>query len=137
KRADKSAVFNTGHITGVRAGVIATRPEILVELDEGTRFDHLVAQVVVFFLRAIDPMDGCGLGEGGHLVNPGEEVRVYAQGLSRGSGNCLHVQLFSHRARETGCGKPRRLSSILLPNGAAERPAHVTSAGRADGSNWR
>ncbi len=96
ERTNEGAVFDAGDIVGVGPGVEAARPEILVELGEGAGVDQLLAQIVVFFLRTIDPMNGSRLGEGRHLVNPIEKMRILAQGLSRGSSTCLHNQLFSH-----------------------------------------
>src|ERR1019366_3959920 len=70
---DKGAVLDPSDIAGVGTGIVAARPEILVELDESATFDHLAAKVVVFVLGTIDPMDGSGPGQGGHLVNPIEK----------------------------------------------------------------
>ena len=81
---------DAGDVARVRAGIIAARPEILVELDEGAALDQLVAQVVVFFLRTIHPIDGIGLGESSHFVHPRNQMGILAQWLSRGSNTSLH-----------------------------------------------
>ena len=78
ERADKGAILDPGDIAGVGAGIETARPQILVELGEGAAFDQQVAKVVVFFLGAIHPMNGCGLGEGRHLVNPVQKMRIAA-----------------------------------------------------------
>ena len=79
KRTDEGAVLDARDIVRVGAGVIAARPQLLVQLDESSARDHLGAEVVVLFLRTIHPVDGCRLGELGHLFNPPLQVFVAAE----------------------------------------------------------
>ena len=74
--ADEGAVFDAGDVVGGGAGVEAAGPELLVEAGEGAGGDELVAEVVVFGLGAVDPVDGVGLAEVGHLFDPADEVLV-------------------------------------------------------------
>jgi hypothetical protein len=78
ERADEGAIFHAGDVACVRAGVIAPRPEILIELDESAGGDHLGAQRVVLFLRAIDPVDIGGAGKLRHFFHPAAKVFVAA-----------------------------------------------------------
>src|SRR5947209_7308625 len=66
-----------------RAGVEASGPEFLVEAGEGSGVDELLAECVVFGLGAIDPVDGVGLSQVGHLFDPANEVLIRG---GRGSG---------------------------------------------------
>ncbi len=76
---DEGAVLDARDIVRVGAGVIAARPELLVQLDESAARDHLGAEVIVFFLRTIHPVDGGRLGQLGHLLHPLLQVFVAAQ----------------------------------------------------------
>ena len=42
QRADEGAIFDAGHVAGIRARVIAARPQLLVQLDERAAGDHLL-----------------------------------------------------------------------------------------------
>ena len=76
ERADEGAVFHPGDVVGRGAGVKAAWPLLVIEWEEGAGFDQPIAQPVVFGLGAVDPVDGCGLGEIGHLLHPADEVLV-------------------------------------------------------------
>ena len=88
----------------IGAGVVAAGPELLVEFDERAGLDHLGAEHVVFFLRAIHPVDGGGLGKLGHFLHPAEQVVVVAQG----DGCVLNAHRFSKLSNSTS---PRRRSA--------------------------
>ncbi len=98
KRADERAVFDPCHVAGVRAGEVAARPFLLVQLDEGAGRDHLRAERVVFLLRAVDPVDGGGLAEVGHLLDPLQQMLVFGERL-RG------IAFFHGRERGQGPGR--------------------------------
>ncbi len=86
--ADEGAVFYAGYVVGGRARVEAAGPEFLVEFGEGSGGDELVAEIVVLGLGAVDPVDGVGLAEIGHLFDPADEMFVCG---GRGcDGGCLH-----------------------------------------------
>ncbi len=86
--ADEGAVFDAGYVVGRRAGVEAAGPEFLVEFGEGAGGDELIAEVVVLGLGAVDPVDGVGLAQVGHLFDPADEMLVCG---GRGcDGGCLH-----------------------------------------------
>ena len=74
--ADEGAVFHAGDVVGCGAGVEAAGPELLVEFGEGSCLDELIAEVVVFGLAAVDPVNASGLGEVGHLFHPADQVLV-------------------------------------------------------------
>ena len=76
--ADEGAIFDAGYIIGIGTGIKAAGPEFLVEPDESAIGDHFLAQVVVFFLGAVDPVDARGVREFGHFLDPAKEVVVLA-----------------------------------------------------------
>ncbi len=90
ERADERAIFDARDIVGVGTGVVAARPQLLVELDQRAAGDHFGAELLVFFLRAVDPMDGGGLGQGGDFIDPVNQVRILAQRLRGLLGGHLH-----------------------------------------------
>ncbi|MDR6096543.1 hypothetical protein QE454_000162 [Microbacterium sp. SORGH_AS454] len=72
-RGDVRARLETGDVAGVRAGEVRAGAPFGVQLDELALIDHLAKERIVLGRRAVDPMDAVGLGEGGHLVDPGDE----------------------------------------------------------------
>ena len=86
ERADEGAVFDARDVVGRGAGVEAAGPHLLVELEEGAGLDQLVAEQLVLCLRAVDPVDGRGLGELGHLFDPADEMLVGGRGSGGGLG---------------------------------------------------
>ena len=76
KGANESAVFHAGHVARIGLGIIAPRPKFLVQLDESASFDHLLAERGVFLLGTIHPVDGLGLSEGNHFLDPPKKVFV-------------------------------------------------------------
>ena len=86
ERADEGAVFDAGDIVGGGARVEAAGPELLVEPGEGAGVDQLLAEEVVLVLGAVDPVDGVGLAELGHLFDPADEVFVGGGGRLDGGG---------------------------------------------------
>ena len=81
KRADESAVFHSSNIVSIGAGVVTTRPQILIELDESAAIDELFAERIVFLLRTIYPMNCGGLCELGHFFHPAEQMIIFAERL--------------------------------------------------------
>jgi hypothetical protein len=115
ERTDEGAILDAGDIGGVRAGVVAAGPEVLVESRECAAFDHLLAEEVVFFLRAVTPMDGGGLGERGHFIDPVEQVNVLAEGnggvaAERGGGRC-HLCFYPLESPDAGWRVGPRLTA--------------------------
>ncbi len=47
---DEGAIFYTSDVIGIGASVEAPRPELFVELDKRAAGDHLLAELIVFFL---------------------------------------------------------------------------------------
>jgi hypothetical protein len=76
--ADVGAVLDPGHVTGVGGGVVAPGPDLGVERREGSGVDHQLAQAVVLLLGAVAPFDLVGSAQGGHLVNPVDQLLVRA-----------------------------------------------------------
>src|SRR5204862_362344 len=86
KRADEGSILDPGDVAGIRAGVVTTWPEILVQLDKRPTFNHLGAEDVVFFFRAVHPMNAVRRSEFGHLFHPAEKMLVSTQGPGNVAG---------------------------------------------------
>ena len=68
--ADERAVFHTGYIGGGGTGEEAPGALLGVQFDKGALFYHHVAKLVIFFLRAVAPVDGVGLAKLGDFFDP-------------------------------------------------------------------
>ena len=100
KRADERPVLDARDVARVRARVVTARPQLLVQLDEGAALHHLRAELVIFLLRAIHPMDRRGLGQLGHLLHPSEKMLVGTERLGRvASPDGGHFRSVFHRFR--------------------------------------
>ena len=99
--------------------------------------DHLRAERVVLFPRAVHPVDGRGLREPGHLLDPPEQVVVLAQrdrrvtaiprgtGLLRGGRAVIvessHAEFLpftrtvSTRSSFIAPGLPEGITAVILP----------------------
>ena len=75
-RADEGPFLDPRHIGRVRAREIGVGALFRIEPDERAGLDHLIAQHVVFFDRAVAPMDAVRLAEALHLVDPGLQALV-------------------------------------------------------------
>ncbi len=75
-RADEGALLDARDIAGIRLGVIAARPLLLIQFDEGATRHHLLAQAIVFGLGAVHPVDAVRLAKGGHFFHPLDQVRI-------------------------------------------------------------
>ncbi len=75
--ADVGAVFDTRHIGRVGEGKEGVLALLFVELDQRASFDHFGAQAVIFFLRAISPVNTSRLGERGDFGDPFLQVFVF------------------------------------------------------------
>ena len=90
KRADKGPLFDPRDIVGIGPGVVTPRPEILIEPGERPARDQLGAQILVLFLGAIHPVNGSGLRELPHLVDPTAQMHIGRQrdrGIARKGGH--------------------------------------------------
>ena len=76
KRTDEGAILDASDVAGVGARVVTARPEFLVQLDERAAATIWRAERVVLLRRAVDPVDGGGLGQLGHLLDPAQQVGV-------------------------------------------------------------
>jgi hypothetical protein len=94
ERADEGPVFHASDVVGRGTGVETAWPKPLVEPCEGSCIDELLAEPIVLFLRAVDPVDCVGLAKIGHLFDPANEVLVCRQG--RLDGGCLGVLISFH-----------------------------------------
>jgi hypothetical protein len=75
------AIFHTRHVARVGFGVVATGPELFIQLSERSAGDHLRTEGLIFCLSTVHPMDYSRLGKGRHLLNPLEEVFIVSQWL--------------------------------------------------------
>ena len=92
ERADERAILDARDIGGIGAGIVTSRPQLLIQLDERAARDHFGIQPVAFFFGPIHPMNRGGLGQLRHLVHPSQQVLVLAQ------RNCM-VSMFHKDAR--------------------------------------
>ncbi|OWW20117.1 hypothetical protein AYR66_12055 [Noviherbaspirillum denitrificans] len=74
--ADEGAVFDARHVGRVGAGQVAVRALGIVQLLHGAGGNHLCAQPIVFFLRAVAPVDALGLGQRGDFRDPVDQLLV-------------------------------------------------------------
>ena len=80
ERADERALLDPGDIARVGARVVASRPGFLVEPQQGARPQHLFDELVVLFLRAVDPVHARRTGQLLHLLDPSEQVVISSEG---------------------------------------------------------
>ena len=73
---DEGALLDARHVAGVGAEEVAAGLFVGVERGGQAAVDHLLAEGVVFSLRAVAPVDVGRLAEGGDLVDPGVQLRV-------------------------------------------------------------
>ena len=78
-RADERAVLDAGDVAGVAARVIAAGPVLFIQLDERAAGDQQVAQLVVFLLRTVHPVDGGGPAKLDHFLDPAQQMLVLAE----------------------------------------------------------
>ena len=79
-RADVGPVLDPGDVARVGVGPVAVGPLGLVELGEGAVVHQQLAQAVVLLGGAVTPDDLVGLGEGGDLVDPCDQLLVLGGG---------------------------------------------------------
>ena len=75
-RANEGAIFDPRDIGWMRPGEIGVGPLLRVQFGEGSRSDHFGAQTLIFLLRSVAPDDVVGLGQGGDLVHPFQQLGV-------------------------------------------------------------
>jgi len=76
--ADKGAVFDAGDVVRIRAREVAVRAFFGVESFESSRLNHQLAELFVFFLRAIAPVDIVGLAELFNFFDPLVDFKTVA-----------------------------------------------------------
>ena len=91
--ADEGAVFDPGDVGGVGEGEVGVRPLGVGEALEGAGVDQGLGQGVVLLGGAVAPVDGVGLGQGGDLTDPGEQLWVGGQRRGGGRGQVAHSPL--------------------------------------------
>ncbi len=100
-RADVGAVLDACDIAGVGGAPERVRLLDRVQLGQGTGSDELARERLPLRLGAVTPVDVVRLGEGSHLVDPGQQpnVRCCLGGLERGSRrfSCHAKVPFAHR----------------------------------------
>lgn len=79
--ADERAILHARHVVRIGAREETSRPLLRIQPLERAARDHLVAQLVVFVLRSVHPVDAVGLAERGHFFHPSEKVDVFAERL--------------------------------------------------------
>ena len=73
--------IKAGHIAGISSGVKAAGKEPFVQSNERTGSHQLIADLFVLVRRAIDPVDRCGPGQLGHLIDPPQPMVVLLRGI--------------------------------------------------------
>src|SRR5690606_15901261 len=69
-------VLHPRHVVRVRAVEVATRPLLLVELDQDPLVECLLGEAGLLLLAAVAPDDPVRLAELGRLLDPLQEMRV-------------------------------------------------------------
>ena len=87
--ADERAVFHTGHIGRGGTGEEASGALLGVQFDKGALFYHHVAKLIIFFLRAVAPIDGVGLAKLGDFVDP--LLSCFVSGTHGGNSVCTEM----------------------------------------------
>ena len=116
--ADVGAVLDPGDVLGVGAREEAVRALLLVQLDERAGLDELGGQPVPLLLRAVGPDHAVGLGEGGDLLDPGQQLGVLGGSVGK-TGN-RHRNLSSGDA--AGCASQGALRTRNPPCGWPQIP---------------
>ena len=80
--ADEGAVLDARDVARIGQREVGVRTLGVGELLERAGVDERLGEAVVLLGRAVTPVDGVGLGEGGDLLHPGGQFRV----LRRDSG---------------------------------------------------
>src|SRR6266702_344534 len=95
KRTNKSTILHASNIVRGTAGIITTRPEVLIKFDERAGGDELGAQPFVLLVGTIDPMNRCRLREIRHLLHPAKQVLVgrHRARTFQDTGSCSHLLL--------------------------------------------
>ena len=75
--ADEGAVLDAGDVGRVGAGQVGIRTLFGVQFLHRAGRDHLGAQAVVLGLRAVAPVDAVGLGQGGDVGHPIDQVLLF------------------------------------------------------------
>jgi hypothetical protein len=90
--ADERAILDPGDVPGVREGEVGVGALGVGEPLERARVDEPLGKTVVLLSRAVAPVNGLGLGEGGELLDPGQQLRVLRRdsGLLHGGLGLLH-----------------------------------------------
>ena len=76
-RTNISAVFYARYIRWVGVGQITVRALGRIEFFHRAGCDHLAAQTIIFFLRAIAPDDACRLRQRSDFCDPIDELLVF------------------------------------------------------------
>ena len=105
-RADEGARFDAGHVGFGGAGEVGPGPLLRVEGDERAGVDHCLGHARLLLLRAVDPLDGVGLGQCCHLVDPGDEV---GGGVGR---SVVGDGMDGHVCSPFGPGRPSSLTDL-------------------------
>ena len=92
-RADVGAILDTRHVGRVGPGQEAARTLGRIQLAESAGIDQLLAQAVVLLLAAITPVDLVGLAQVGHVLHPGDQLRVLDEiGNVQLNSGCSHCK---------------------------------------------
>jgi hypothetical protein len=74
--ADKSAILYAGNVAGIRAGKIATRTLLGIELNKSAALHHFLAEGIVLLLATVTPVHGVGSAELGNLLDPFDKFLI-------------------------------------------------------------
>ena len=147
-RADEGALLHAGHIPLVAADEQGVWTPFRVQPHAGARGHYGAPHGEVLGFRAIAPMDGVGLGEGGNFLHPpghcggcwlrvaGRYCRIHNKlkyGWMRWVGQDNHPPMKSSAALRFRCRRRRR--GIGKPAGSGRGKPPSSSAGRASTSS--
>ncbi len=93
-RADEGAVLDPGDVGGVGEGEVGVRTLGVGEALEGAGVDQGLRQGVVLLGRAVAPVDGVGLGQGGDLTDPVEQFGVGGKAAGAVLRSLIRLSLF-------------------------------------------
>ncbi len=113
--ADVGAVLDPGDVARVRKGEVAVRALRVGKALEGPGVDQDLSEPVVLLGGPVAPIDGVGLGQGGDLLHPVQQLPVGRQLSGGGSGRVAHspLSIWSLRARRLGRRRPFSGSAAL------------------------
>jgi hypothetical protein len=83
-RADERQVLDARDVVGIAAAEEAAGATLRIERVQHALRDGLLGEAPALVLAPVAPHDRVGLGQGGHLVDPGEQGRVLRGGVRRG-----------------------------------------------------